>query len=323
MCFGRGCLFSTAITVALLAALGPLLGHLTRVEYRVHSGGCVLVTGASSGIGRSAARALLKHNFKVYAGVRKAADGDGLKQAAGALADRLNILILDVTKAAEVDSAAASIQGCGQPFVGLVNNAGVSPKRPLETVPMETFRETFEVNLFGVVDLTQRLIPLLRASGGRIVNVGSVSGSVTTSFSGTYSATKYALEAVSDGLRLELTPWNISVSMVNPAYVTTDIRLKSLAQVSQPTPVEQELYASTFATLEAKEPKLREFGSPCCDVTDDAIVHALVDPFPRTRYYPAVVAPGVQASWVIPLIKFCSMHPYLERALDMLKAKLF
>lgn len=321
MCGIRGLLIAAA-WVLLLALVGPMLEALTARHYPVHTSGCVLVTGASSGIGRAAVLELLKHNFQVLAGVRKMKDAQDLSHAAAGWSSHLEVLTLDVTLPIDIDKAVHAVERCGQPFVGLVNNAGVTAKGPMETVSMERVRGTFDVNLFGVVELTQRLLPALRKSQGRIVNIGSVAGSISTQLSGVYSATKFALEAVSDALRLELTPFNISVSMVNPAYVTTDIRLKSLDQVSTLTALEQQYYSDLFARSQAKEPSLRELGSPCCAVTDADIVHALTSPTPRTRYYPGMVMKDVPASFVVPVIKFFGMHPILERILDYLLVKL-
>eukprot|EP00931_Biecheleriopsis_adriatica_P068994 TRINITY_DN42881_c0_g1_i1.p1 TRINITY_DN42881_c0_g1~~TRINITY_DN42881_c0_g1_i1.p1 ORF type:complete len:319 (-),score=42.69 TRINITY_DN42881_c0_g1_i1:33-989(-) len=305
--------------VVLAAVWVPLTRFFFRVQYPVHRTGCVLVTGASTGIGRSAALVLLQQGYKVYAGVRKRTDVDLLEKAAGEHVRQLHPMLLDVTQEDQIQDAVNELKLCSLPFVGVVNNAGVSAKHPMETSALSDIRFTFDVNLFGVVSLTQKLIPLLRESQGRIVNIGSVSGIVTIPFSGVYSASKYALEAVSDALRLELAPWNISVSMVNPGYVTTELRAKSKAQIAAPTPLENELYGPTFERLAKKEEKLLQFGSECCACTDDAIVHALQDPYPLTRYYPAVVAPHVPAWLIVPIVKLFSIHPCLERLADLVK----
>ena len=145
---------------------------------------------------------------------------------------------------------------------------------------------------------------------------------------GPYAATKYALEALSDTLRMELAPSNISVSMVNPGYVNTNIRHKgSPAAADELSGAERELYAERFATLRKKDAVHLEFAPPCCAMTDADIMHALRDPHPRTRYYPSTAAVRLGAlfpAWLAALIiRATSVHPTLDRLKDMLVAKLF
>jgi len=306
-------LFSTAVAVAFSAVW---IHKKVHVEYKVHQSGCVLVTGASTGIGRSAALALLEHGFTVHAGVRRLTDADKLRLAAGTSEKRLVPMLLDVTKEAEVDKAVEAVQGCNH-FVALVNNAGVPVKKPLETVSMDKVHNAFDVNVFGVLRITQKLLPLLRKSQGRIINVGSVGGSISIPMVSVYSATKYALEAMSDGLRRELQPWGISVSMVNPGYITTDLRNKSAAQLITSSASEEELYGKTLRWMaEVQEPYIREVGSPCCASSDGAILHAATNAYPMTRYYPAIVWENMPANVFVPFVKLLSVHPYLDRIMD-------
>jgi len=273
-----------------------------------------------SGIGKSVAAALAQRGYIVYAGVRKIEKSDNAEQtySSGGV---IRPLILDVTRSMDINETIKVMSTCELPVVGVVNNAGVSPKRSLETIPLADVRQSFDVNFFGALELTQRIIPLLRKSQGRVINIGSVSGIVTIPFSGTYSATKYALEAMSDAFRLELAPWKISVSMVNPGYVTTEIRSKSRSQLEEHSEHEKTLYGSTIEKLHAKEAKLVQLGSPCCESTDAAILHAMTDPYPLTRYYPAVVAKNVPAWVAEKFIKLMSFTPALQRLGDFLKSK--
>eukprot|EP00405_Crypthecodinium_cohnii_P024369 CAMPEP_0206487286 /NCGR_PEP_ID=MMETSP0324_2-20121206/41534_1 /ASSEMBLY_ACC=CAM_ASM_000836 /TAXON_ID=2866 /ORGANISM="Crypthecodinium cohnii, Strain Seligo" /LENGTH=294 /DNA_ID=CAMNT_0053965705 /DNA_START=43 /DNA_END=928 /DNA_ORIENTATION=- len=235
----------------------------------------------------------------------------------------LKPLVLDVSKEEEIVAAAETLRGsCASRFVGLINNAGISTKAPMETVPMDKFRTVLETNVFGLLSLTQKLIPLLRQAQGRIINVGSASGTLATPLSGTYSASKFALEAISDSLRLELRKWNVSVSMVNPAYVVTEIRQKAVSQLnSGMVQADVEYYPDLFQRALDKEPKLLEIGAPCCESTDSDILHALKSPVPRTRYFPGNVAkniPHYAVHWIVPLL---TMVPEIERLADIIKAK--
>jgi len=315
-------LLKVAFVVLVVAIAASGLHYLCRVEYPVHERGCILITGASSGIGKAAASALAQRGYIIYAGVRKIENSDKAEQnySSGGV---IRPLILDVTRSMDIDEAIKVMSACELPVIGVVNNAGVPAKNSLETIPLADVRQSFDVNFFGALELTQKIIPLLRKSQGRIINIGSVSGIVTIPFSCTYSATKYALEAMSDAFRLELAPWKISVSMVNPGYVTTEIRSKTRSKLKDHSEHEKALYGSTIKKLQAKEAKLLKPGSqsPCCESTDAAILHAMTNPYPLTRYYPAVVAKNVPAWAAEKFIKLISITPDLERLGDFLKSK--
>lgn len=178
----------------------------------------VLVTGASSGIGEACALRLARGGWYVYAGVRSTADGERLREAGGG---RIEPVRVDVTDAASI-SAAASWLG-EAPLHGLVNNAGIALALPLELLPLDELRRQLEVNLVGQVALTQAFLPQLRAARGRIVFVGSVAGRSSLPFLGAYAASKHALEAVADALRVELRPFGVGVSIVEPGTIATPI----------------------------------------------------------------------------------------------------
>jgi NAD(P)-dependent dehydrogenase (short-subunit alcohol dehydrogenase family) len=175
----------------------------------------VLVTGASSGIGAACAERLARNGWRVLAGVRR--EGD-----APAGTDEV---LLDVTNEEQIRAAAANVPE----LHGLVNNAGIARASPLEFVPVEVLREQLDVNLIGQVAVTQALLPALRLARGRIVFVGSIAGKSALPFLGPYAASKHALEAIADSLRVELSPWGIDVTIVEPGSIKTPIWTRSAA----------------------------------------------------------------------------------------------
>lgn len=177
-----------------------------------------LITGASSGIGEACALRLARAGWYVYAGVRTGGDGDRLKQAG---AGRIEPVRIDVTDAASIAAAAEWLGS--SPLHGLVNNAGIALAMPLEFLPLDELRRQLEVNVVGQVAVTQAFLPQLREAKGRIVFVGSVAGRSALPFLGAYAASKHALEAVADALRIELRPFGIDVSIVEPGTIATPI----------------------------------------------------------------------------------------------------
>lgn len=181
----------------------------------------VLVTGTSSGIGFATAIRLARHGTIVFAGIRRQVDGEMLlSEGAG----NIKPMLIDVTDHGSLLRARAKIEGLPEYRLdGLVNNAGIALGGPLELLPIDEIRKQFEVNFFGALAAIQIFLPLLRESGGRIVNVSSISGKLSAPFMGPYSASKFALEAASDALRLELRPFGVSVSVIEPGAVRTPI----------------------------------------------------------------------------------------------------
>jgi len=244
--------------------------------------GKVVVTGASSGIGEACALRLDQLGFHVFAGVRKQADGDALKSKAS---ERLTPILLDVTSVPSIARAARSV-GDG-PLAGLVNNAGIVVAGPLELVPIELWRKQFEVNVIGQVAVTQAFLPMLRAGRGRIVNMGSVAGRSALPYSGPYCSSKYALEGITDSLRMELQPWGISVSIVEPGAIKTPIWDKSLADANESLggapPQLLELYRTALARIKKGADLAGKSAIPAEEVVK-AVEHALTAPKPKTRY---------------------------------------
>jgi NAD(P)-dependent dehydrogenase (short-subunit alcohol dehydrogenase family) len=172
-----------------------------------------LVTGASSGIGKACALRLVSSGWRVLAGVRRAGDAPKGTQE----------VLLDVTNPEHVRAASERVDE----LQGLVNNAGIALSVPLEFIPLDELRRQFEVNVFGQVAVTQALLPQLRRARGRIVFVGSIAGKSALPFLGPYAASKHALEAIADSLRVELQPFGVGVSIVEPGTIKTPIWTKS------------------------------------------------------------------------------------------------
>jgi NAD(P)-dependent dehydrogenase (short-subunit alcohol dehydrogenase family) len=177
----------------------------------------VLVTGASRGIGRVTATRLASHGFEVLAGIRKAEDGESLREDS---AGRIRPVLLDVTDQGHVDALRESVPST---LDAVVNNAGVVVGGPVEAVTLAELRRQFEVNVVGQMAVTQAVLPSIRKAKGRIVFVSSLSGRISTPMTGPYNASKFALEALADALRIELRPWRIPVVLVEPAQTDTDM----------------------------------------------------------------------------------------------------
>jgi NAD(P)-dependent dehydrogenase (short-subunit alcohol dehydrogenase family) len=181
--------------------------------------GGAVVTGASSGIGAAVAHRLANEGFQVFGTVRRPEDLAPLERAG------VSPVLMDVTDAAGIAAARGEItRRLGEvPLAGLVNNAGIGVAGPLEHVSLDALRHVLEVNVIGVVAVTQAFLPLLRPSRGRVINIGSVSGRRALPFGGPYSASKFALEAISDSLRRELLPFGVTVVVIQPGSVVTPI----------------------------------------------------------------------------------------------------
>jgi len=181
----------------------------------------ILITGSSTGIGKACALHLDKLGFKVYAGVRKQADGDNLKKEAS---ENLTPIILDVTDAESIESTVSIIEKeTGGEVYGLVNNAGIGISGVLEVTPIDEIRKLMEVNVIGLFAVTQAMIPLLRKGKGRIINIGSSSSLMAFPGGSVYCASKFAVRAITDSLRLELKHFGISTVMVAPGAVESEI----------------------------------------------------------------------------------------------------
>jgi NAD(P)-dependent dehydrogenase (short-subunit alcohol dehydrogenase family) len=250
------------------------------------TGKTILVTGASTGIGEAAVRYFDERGARVYAGVRKEADGERLRNGSS---DRLTPVILDVTDEAQIDATMKTIAddiGSGG-LHGLVNNAGVARGGPLEYLPVDEWREQFEVNVFGQIAVTRAAMPLIRQAVGRIVFIGSIAGRVSTPFMGPYAASKHAIEAIGESLLHELHPWGIHVAVVEPGVIATAIWGKGNETVDRMErelpPEASERYADVFESFRRQITENDGKGIPAVEVAE-RIDHALFSPHPRPRY---------------------------------------
>ena len=246
----------------------------------------LLVTGASTGIGRAVALAAARAGWRVFGGVRREEDGAALEADAGGA---LRALILDVTEESQRERAADDIEEeRGEAGLqGLVNNAGIVVSGPLEFLPLEEFRLQMEVNVTGLLAVTQRVLPLLRLAGGRIVNVGSISGRVGFPLEGAYNASKFALEGLSDVLRLELVPWGLHVALIEPGSVATPLWGRMRQQfdraVAAMPEAAQRFYGSAFRRWREEVDDCERRGiSP--EAVVRPVLHALTARRPRARY---------------------------------------
>lgn len=242
----------------------------------------VVVTGASSGIGRATAEHLADSGWHVFAGVRKQGDADALAGPS------VTPLLLDVT---DEDALRAAVRLVGERtggrLDGLVNNAGISLGAPVEFVDLDELRTMFEVNVVGLVATTQEFLPLLREAPGRIVCIGSISGRFAFPFLGGYAATKHAVEALCDSLRTELRPWQLPVSLVEPGNVDTAIwdkgRTDFDAKVAAWPEEARQLYGDKVPLMRRIVEQSQSHSVPPQRVAR-AVEHALTAPRPRTRY---------------------------------------
>ncbi len=247
----------------------------------------VLISGASTGIGRALSLELARQGCRVFAGVRNPADGEALQSQASA---QLTPLILDVSQPDSIASACARVaEQTGGDLYCLVNNAGVSIGAALEYLPLSEFRQQLEVNLVGQLALTQASLPMLRAiNGSRIFFISSVGGRVSMPFNGPYSASKAALISLADTLRLELAPWPIFVTTFVVASVQTPIWQKAAhtaGKILRSLPPEAlERYGELQKRAGAYYRDIGEHGMPVDQVVN-VISQELKRPHPREMRY--------------------------------------
>jgi len=242
--------------------------------------GCILVTGAASGIGKATVLTLAKKGFGVYATYatdKSQAELEKLREVGG-----IEAFKLDITNDGDVESAVAFIEEKGINLLALVNNAGIFSPGPLMEYPVERLIEQYNVNVFGTHRLTRALFPLLLKSRGRIVNVSSVAGFVATPFSGPYASSKHALEGWSDSLRRELMPWGVKVIVVEPALIDTPLWDKDIEG-------RIERYRGSIF-YEANRKKLEQEAAEAKtrgvqpEIVAEAIHQAVTAPNPKPRY---------------------------------------
>ena len=257
----------------------------------------VLVTGAARGIGRATTLWLAARGWDVLAGVRNAADGSALAVAAPG---RITPVTLDIT---DTEQLAALDGALPERVDALVNNAGIVVGGPVEATAPAELRRQLDVNVVGQAAVTQALMPRLRASQGRVVFVSSVSGRIATPMFGPYAASKFALEALADALRMEVRPWGVRVVLVEPAQTDTDLWRHAEdeldATTAQLDPTQRQLYARHIEGFRRVIPRQMKSAVPA-DTIAAAIEQALTARRPRARYVPGREA-RIQAT-VVPWI---------------------
>jgi len=243
----------------------------------------VVVSGASTGMGAATAKELARKGFHVLAGVRREIANDALR------AEGIEPHFLDITVDSDVAAIADRVarDPLGRPLRALVNNAGISINAPVETLPIAEWRRLFEVNLFGHVAMTQALLPALRRSAGTVVNISSVGGRVALPTYGAYAGSKFALEAVSDSLRREVSSLGVKVVVVEPGAVKTEMLERGVANADRlraGMAIDQlERYGELVAAVSEQA---RSFGEDGVSAESAAkvIARAAAASRPRTRY---------------------------------------
>lgn len=281
----------------------------------MESNGTVVVTGASSGIGRASALVLARRGFAVFAGVRKQADAEAIRRDGG---ERIVPLLVDVTDATQVAHAAEEVsRAVGEHGLGgLVNNAGVGLVAPMECVSLDEVRRIFEVNLFGQLMLTQALLPSIRQARGRIVNVGSIGARIAMPFGGVLGATKSALASFNDALRIELRSSGIEVILIEPAAIDTPAVDKTLGAPDRmlaalPGDARARYQAPFRSFLERARAQEKHGSAP--EVVAEVVARALTARTPRARYLVGKHARVL--SWLPRLVP--------ERMLDRVESRFF
>ena len=252
----------------------------------------ILITGASSGIGRHATEALAAEGYFVYAGARKQKDLDALNAIPNVQAIRL-----DVTRQDEVDAAVETVREGGRGLHGLVNNAGVVSGGPLIEEDESDIRWLFDVNVFGVFKVTQAFAPLIIESKGRITTIGSISGIGTWIGGGDYTMSKHAIEAFADTLALEMERFDVKASVIQPGNYKSDIVKSVRARQGEVTEEQKKSpYYEDVYKIDPDAPIDRSQYKEPNEVTA-AIRHAMFDPNPKQRYM--VVPSRGEAQWTI------------------------
>jgi NAD(P)-dependent dehydrogenase (short-subunit alcohol dehydrogenase family) len=246
----------------------------------------VLITGASSGIGSACALGLDARGWRVFAGVRSEQAAEALRAAAS---DRLCPLLVDLTNESHIAAAAERIarEVGDRGLDALINNAGIVVAGPLEYLPLADFRAQLEVNVTGQLAVTQAMLKLLRAARGRVLMMSSVSGRIAFPVIGPYAASKFALEALADSLRVELWSSGVSVAVIEPGPIATPIMERSIqATEARFENVSPEMMSTYGSLLEATKASVLESDARALppEAVVRTVLHALTAKRCRTRY---------------------------------------
>lgn len=259
----------------------------------------VLITGTSTGIGRACALQLDKLGFTVYAGVRRSEDAKALKKKAS---ERLKPIIMDVTDESSITNAVAQIKSeTGGRIDGLINNVGVGIGGALEVTPLDEIQKLMNINVIGLLAVTKAFIPMLRESKGRIINIGSTSGYLAFPGASVYSASKFAVRAITDALRLELHHFGIKVILLSPGAIESAIWDKGATY-------REGLQAKADPKIAPLYSTLRRFGDslytdmkriPALEVANVA-AEALTNKHPKRYYIVGKDAKGAKKATYLP-----------------------
>ena len=259
----------------------------------------IVITGTSTGIGKACALYLDKMGYIVYAGVRNQADGDNLKKEAS---ERLTPVILDVTDENSIIKAAGIIEKetDGNLF-GLINNAGIGRGGALEVTPIAEIRKLMEINVIGLLTVTQTFIPMLRKSKGRIINIGSTSSMLAVPGASVYCASKFAVRAITDSLRVELKPFDMKVILVAPGAVESAIWEKGKAYKEEMRKTVKPEIVELYAPLRKFGDKINtELKKIPADEVAKIVTHALTSTKPKPYYLVGKDAKGAAKAAKFP-----------------------
>jgi len=248
--------------------------------------GTVLVTGGTDGLGRATAVLLAERGYQVFAGGRSAERRAALDQAARDRKLPLETLDLDVCEDASVNAAVSEIEGRAGPVDILVNNAGIAIAAVMEEISLADLRKQYDTNIFGVLRVTQRVLPHMRQHRrGRIINMSSIAGRISSPLMGPYSSSKHAIEAISDSMRLELYPFGIAVVLIEPGYIPTSMNRTAAelsaayAQGAARSPYRR-VYEGFVGSWEKTRKAAKDKPEDCARV----ILQAIEETPPRARY---------------------------------------
>ena len=269
----------TLVSAALMLLLPGIAPDARPVAAQAVDGQrAVLVTGASSGIGRATAELLASRGFFVYAGARKAEDIEALNAI-----DNIRAVRLDVTIQEEIDAAVETIRAEGRGLYGLINNAGVAVLAPLIEVDEGELEFQMDVNVMGPYRVTKAFAPMIIESQGRISTTGSLSGFVTWPMGGPYTMSKHAIEAFADVLAIEMSRFGVHVSVVEPGNYDSRIYANLMQRMEdRGYTTEGSLYKEQLDGMLATAESGREAPQP--DQVAEAFFHAMSDPEPKSRY---------------------------------------
>jgi len=267
----------------------------------------VLVTGASTGIGRNMAETLAAEGHYVYAGARKQSDIDELSAI-----ENIQGIRLDVTVQEEIDAAVETIRIEGRGLYGLINNAGVSVAGPLIELSEEDMQFQMDVNLFGPYRVTKSFAPMIIESEGRIITTGSIAGVLSGFFSGPYAMTKHAVEAYTDALAAEMQKFGVEVSVIEPGNYNSRISRSRIERLMASGETgDGSLYEDEILEMLGDPRDRSRFKEP--DEVSAAAMHALFDPRPKLRYLVVPNEEEARITMFVGIAKLLQMnesHPY-------------